>query len=71
MEQPREQLALGQLHWSTANYAPFQEQALWDGLVAVYEQVMELSIYMHLVSTFRCHLWGLLTSHCCMKYRGW
>ncbi|KAG0605432.1 hypothetical protein M758_9G058400 [Ceratodon purpureus] len=33
-----EQLALGQLHWSAANYAPFQEQALWDGLVAVYEQ---------------------------------
>ena len=35
-----EQLALGQLHWSAANYAPFQERALWDGLVAVYEQVM-------------------------------
>lgn len=35
-----EQLALGQLHWSTANYAPFQEKALWDGLVAVYEQVL-------------------------------
>lgn len=33
-----EQLALGQLHWSAANYAPFQEQALWDGLVAIYEQ---------------------------------
>jgi pyridoxine 4-dehydrogenase len=40
-----EQLALGQLHWSAANYAPFQEQALWDGLVAVYEQVIEL--YLH------------------------
>jgi hypothetical protein len=34
-----DQLALGQLHWSTVNYAPFQEQALWDGLIAVYEQV--------------------------------
>eukprot|EP00250_Pteridium_aquilinum_P015654 c22682_g1_i1 orf=366-1460(-) len=33
-----EQLAIGQLHWSTANYAPFQEQALWDGLVAMYEE---------------------------------
>jgi pyridoxine 4-dehydrogenase len=33
-----DQLALGQLHWSTVNYAPFQEQALWDGLIAVYEQ---------------------------------
>lgn len=41
-----EQLALGQLHWSAANYAPFQEQALWDGLVAVYEQVMQF--YVHL-----------------------
>jgi hypothetical protein len=34
-----EQLALGQLHWSTANYAPPQERALWDGLVAMYDQV--------------------------------
>lgn len=33
-----EQLAIGQLHWSTANYAPFQEQALWNGLVAMYEE---------------------------------
>eukprot|EP00884_Botryococcus_braunii_P018897 jgi/Botrbrau1/5691/Bobra.0071s0025.1 len=33
-----EQLALGQLHWSTANYAPPQERALWDGLVAMYDQ---------------------------------
>ncbi|KAL2641535.1 hypothetical protein R1flu_009122 [Riccia fluitans] len=33
-----DQLGLGQLHWSAANYAPFQERALWDGLVAVYEE---------------------------------
>ncbi|CAL1404433.1 unnamed protein product [Linum trigynum] len=33
-----EQLGIGQLHWSTANYAPPQELALWDGLVAMYEQ---------------------------------
>ncbi|KAI5069432.1 hypothetical protein GOP47_0015733 [Adiantum capillus-veneris] len=33
-----ERLAIGQLHWSTANYAPFQEQALWSGLVAMYEE---------------------------------
>lgn len=39
-----EQLALGQLHWSAANYAPFQEQALWDGLVAIYEQVRHLRL---------------------------
>lgn len=37
-----EQLALGQLHWSTANYAPPQERALWDGLVAMYDQVRSL-----------------------------
>ncbi|KAI5405457.1 Pyridoxine 4-dehydrogenase, variant 4 [Lathyrus oleraceus] len=30
-----EQIGIGQLHWSTANYAPFQELALWDGLVAM------------------------------------
>ena len=34
-----EQIGIGQLHWSTANYAPLQELALWDGLVAMYEQV--------------------------------
>ncbi|XP_074281603.1 pyridoxal reductase, chloroplastic [Silene latifolia] len=33
-----EQIGIGQLHWSTANYAPFQEMALWDGLVAMYEK---------------------------------
>ncbi|KAH7307120.1 hypothetical protein KP509_22G046600 [Ceratopteris richardii] len=33
-----DQLAIGQLHWSTANYAPLQEQALWNGLVAMYEE---------------------------------
>ncbi|MCO5569282.1 hypothetical protein L7F22_022994 [Adiantum nelumboides] len=33
-----DKLAVGQLHWSTANYAPFQEQALWSGLVAMYEE---------------------------------
>ncbi|RWV85170.1 hypothetical protein BHE74_00027803 [Ensete ventricosum] len=33
-----DQIGIGQLHWSTANYAPLQEQALWDGLVAMYEE---------------------------------
>ncbi|KAL8129104.1 hypothetical protein V2J09_018259 [Rumex salicifolius] len=33
-----EQIGIGQLHWSTANYAPLQERALWDGLVAIYEE---------------------------------
>lgn len=34
-----EQIGIGQLHWSTAKYAPLQELALWDGLVAMYEKV--------------------------------
>ncbi|XP_057858126.2 pyridoxal reductase, chloroplastic [Cryptomeria japonica] len=33
-----EQLAIGQLHWSTANYAPLQERALWNGLSEMYEK---------------------------------
>ncbi|KAL5737013.1 hypothetical protein ACOSP7_031470 [Xanthoceras sorbifolium] len=33
-----DQIGIGQLHWSTANYAPPQELALWDGLVAMYEK---------------------------------
>lgn len=33
-----EQIGIGQLHWSTANYAPLQERALWDGLVAIYDK---------------------------------
>lgn len=32
-----DKIALAQLHWSTANYAPLQERLMWDGLVAVYE----------------------------------
>ncbi|KAM6557367.1 hypothetical protein CsatB_004386 [Cannabis sativa] len=35
-----EQTGIGQLHLSTANYAPLQEMALWDGLVAMYEKVI-------------------------------
>ncbi|PKA48025.1 Pyridoxal reductase, chloroplastic [Apostasia shenzhenica] len=31
-------IGIGQLHWSTANYAPLQESALWDGLVAMYKK---------------------------------
>ncbi|XP_076926344.1 pyridoxal reductase, chloroplastic-like [Bidens hawaiensis] len=33
-----ERIGIAQLHWSTANYAPLQERALWDGLVAMYEK---------------------------------
>lgn len=33
-----EQIGIGQLHWSTANYQPLQERALWDGLVALHDQ---------------------------------
>ncbi|XP_022737250.1 pyridoxal reductase, chloroplastic-like [Durio zibethinus] len=34
-----ERIGIGQLHWSTANYAPPQELALWGGLVAMYEKI--------------------------------
>ncbi|KAK8955606.1 hypothetical protein KSP40_PGU014438 [Platanthera guangdongensis] len=33
-----ERIGIGQLHGSTANYAPLQELSLWDGLVALYEK---------------------------------
>jgi len=32
-----DRMALVQLHWSTANYAPLQERLMWDGLVAIYD----------------------------------
>ena len=32
------QLAVAQLHWSTANYQPFQEKALWEGIADVYDK---------------------------------
>lgn len=35
LEQPK--LAIAQLHWSTANYQPFQEKALWEGLGDIYD----------------------------------
>ncbi|CAG9462756.1 unnamed protein product [Pedinophyceae sp. YPF-701] len=31
-------LDVGQLHWSTANYQPLQERALWSGLAALAER---------------------------------
>ncbi|PRW57658.1 pyridoxal chloroplastic [Chlorella sorokiniana] len=34
----QDKLALAQLHWSTAKYAPLQERLMWDGLVAIYEE---------------------------------
>lgn len=45
-----DKIGIGQLHWSTANYAPLQELALWDGLVAMYEKVIILLIQ---VSSFQ------------------
>jgi pyridoxine 4-dehydrogenase len=35
LEQDR--LAIAQLHWSTANYQPLQERALWEGLGDIYD----------------------------------
>ena len=50
-----EQLAIGQLHWSTANYQPLQERALWDGLVRLYDEVRPDSRSQ---------------SSCCLRYGG-
>ena len=36
MKQPK--LAVAQLHWSTSNYQPFQEIALWEGIADVYDK---------------------------------
>jgi pyridoxine 4-dehydrogenase len=36
LEQPK--LAVAQVHWSTANYQPFQERALWEGIGDVYDR---------------------------------
>jgi len=33
----QDKLTLAQLHWSTANYQPFQERALWAGIADVYD----------------------------------
>lgn len=33
----QDKLAIAQLHWSTANYQPFQEKALWEGIADVYD----------------------------------
>lgn len=37
-------IGIGQLHWSTAKYAPLQESALWDGLVAMHDKVNNLNV---------------------------
>jgi pyridoxine 4-dehydrogenase len=34
----QDKLTLAQLHWSTANYQPFQEGALWQGIADVYDE---------------------------------
>lgn len=36
LDQPK--LAVAQLHWSTANYQPLQERALWEGIADVYDE---------------------------------
>lgn len=33
----QDKLCVAQLHWSTANYQPFQEGALWEGIADVYD----------------------------------
>ena len=34
----KEKIDLGQLHWSTENYQPVQEGALWSGIADAYEE---------------------------------
>tara|TARA_B100000482_G_scaffold106512_1_gene76810 strand:+ start:160 stop:1341 length:1182 start_codon:yes stop_codon:yes gene_type:complete len=34
----KEKIDLGQLHWSTGNYQPLQEGALWSGIADAYEE---------------------------------
>ena len=34
----KDQIELGQLHWSTGNYQPLQERALWCGIADAYDQ---------------------------------
>jgi pyridoxine 4-dehydrogenase len=33
----QDKLAIAQLHWSTSNYQPFQEGAIWEGIADVYD----------------------------------
>jgi pyridoxine 4-dehydrogenase len=33
----QDKLCIAQLHWSTANYQPMQEGALWEGIADVYD----------------------------------
>ncbi|EED94662.1 aldo/keto reductase [Thalassiosira pseudonana CCMP1335] len=33
----QDKLSVAQLHWSTQNYQPFQEKALWEGIADVYD----------------------------------
>ena len=68
-----EQIGIGQLHWSTANYAPLQEKALWDGLVAMYEKVMNydnssntLFVWLQILpKSWTCDLWWVIAISLC------
>ena len=33
----KDSVELGQLHWSTGNYQPLQERALWAGIADAYD----------------------------------
>lgn len=45
-------IGIGQLHWSTAKYAPLQESALWDGLVAMHDKVNNPNAHYHHASFY-------------------
>ena len=40
----QDKLAIAQLHWSTANYQPFQEGALWNGIADIYDEGLADSV---------------------------
>ena len=54
----QDKLSLAQLHWSTANYQPFQEKALWEGIADVYDEGLCDAVGVSNVSLFLyvpCH----------------
>lgn len=63
-----DQIGIAQLHWSTANYQPLQERALWDGLVALHDQVTGL---LHHVVWLFLAPWYLLCVDSTVIFHTW
>jgi pyridoxine 4-dehydrogenase len=52
LQQPK--LAIAQLHWSTSNYQPLQERALWEGIADVYDEGLCEAIGVRCVICLLC-----------------